>query len=118
MGDAAAAKADEDRAAKVPKNWPEPGEFMLFVALGLLLNPINIIGSVAAAVLLRPRWLSLTLAAAVGAAEGLIGPVVDLLSWVTMLPAVMYGSVSLVWWGLVRWLYGLRRQRPPRPQAT
>ncbi|MGA7150962.1 MAG: tetratricopeptide repeat protein, partial [Pseudolabrys sp.] len=130
MGDVAAAKADEDSAAKVPKNWPEAGEFMLFVVLGLLLNPINIIGSVAAAVLLRPRWLSLTVAVAVGAAEGLIGPVVDLyealftprglkvLSWVTMLPAVMYGSVSLVWWGLVRWLYGLRRQRPPRPQAT
>jgi tetratricopeptide (TPR) repeat protein len=130
IGNVAAATADEDRAAKIPKNWPDPGEFILFAALGLLLNPINIIGSVAAAILLRPRWLSLTVALAVGAAEGLIGPLSDLydalftprgleaLSWAMVLPAVMYGSVSLIWWGLVRWLYGLRRQRPQRPQAT
>ena len=130
MGDVAAANADGDRAAKVPKNWPDPGEFMLFAVLGLLLNPINIIGSVTAAILLRPRWLSLTVAVAVGAAEGLIGPVIDIyealftprgldaLSWVMMLPAMMYAAVSLVWWGLVRWLHNLRRRRSPQPQTS
>lgn len=97
--------------------------------LGLLLNPINIIVSVVAAILLRRRWLSLTVAVGFGAAEGLIGPLRDLydalftprgleaLSWVMMLPAVMYASVNLVWWGLVRWLHSLRR-RPPQLRAS
>jgi tetratricopeptide (TPR) repeat protein len=37
-GDVAAAEADENRARNVPRNWPDPGEFMLFLALGLLLS--------------------------------------------------------------------------------
>jgi hypothetical protein len=130
MGDVAAAKADEAKADQVPKNWPDPGEFMLFVALGLLLNPINIIPSVAAAILLRRRWLSLSVAVGCGAAQGLIGPLVDFydalfsprgleaLSWVLMLPTGMYAAVNLAWWGLARWLHGLRRRHPPRPQTS
>jgi regulator of sirC expression with transglutaminase-like and TPR domain len=131
MGDVAAATADEARADQAPKDWPDPGEFMLLVGLGLLLNPVDIIASVAAAILVRRRWLSLAVAVGVGVARSLIGPLSDLydasfaprafeaLSWDIILPVVMDAFPSLVWWGLARWLNGLRRrQSSPQPQAS
>lgn len=38
LGDIAAAEADETRARNVPKNWPDPSEFILFLTLGFLLS--------------------------------------------------------------------------------
>ncbi len=60
MGDTAAAKADEAKADAVPKNWPGPGDFLLLLLLGLLLNPLSIISGVlggdpAAPALAEPR---------------------------------------------------------------
>jgi hypothetical protein len=115
MGDASAARADEAKADQAPKDWPDPGVFVLLVALGLLLKPIDIIASVAAAILIRRRWLSLTVAVGIGVAWGLIGPLSDFtprafeeLSWDMMLPVVVDAFPSIFWWGLARWLNGLR----------
>jgi tetratricopeptide (TPR) repeat protein len=68
-GDVAAAEADENRARNVPRNWPGPGEFMLFLALGLLLSWPKAILCPAAAIFIRRRAASMTAAAAVGVVE-------------------------------------------------
>ena len=68
-GDVAAAEADENRARNVPRNWPDPGDFMLFLALGLLLSWPKAILCPAAAIFIRRRAASMTAAAAVGVVE-------------------------------------------------
>jgi hypothetical protein len=37
LGDMAAAEADEQRARNVARNWPDPGEFILFLLLPYVL---------------------------------------------------------------------------------
>jgi hypothetical protein len=103
---------------------------MLWVALGLLLKPFDIIALVSVAILIRRRWLSFTAAGAIGVARSLIAPLSDRydayfaprafeeLSWDITLPVVMDAFPRLVWWGLRRWPNGLRpRQRAPQLQA-
>jgi tetratricopeptide (TPR) repeat protein len=119
-GDLAAAQADETRARNVPKNWPDPAEFMLFVALGLLLGWPKMILCPLAAIFIRPRVVSMAAAFAVGAVEA-AWPM-----WTTIISLDDLGAAAaiiglfalsglggLFWWGIARAASSRFRRRPP-----
>jgi hypothetical protein len=132
MGNVAAAQADEAKAKDVPRNWPTPTEFILFMLAGLLIDWIPALFAIAVAVLVRNVWTSLAAAAALGAFFGLVGTrleTIDFLfsveGWAAIWGIGLIGVAlsivaSVVWWTIGRGLraavtYGIGRKAPPAP---
>jgi hypothetical protein len=100
-------------------NWPGPVEFTFLVFLSIFFSWIKAVLCIAAAVFIRPRWISLVIAAVIGIADIAIDMRPDLffsglLDIYNDLFLALAAFAGIVWWGIGRAVYagiriGLRR---------
>jgi hypothetical protein len=93
-------------------NWPGPVEFAILIFLALFFDWIRAILCVAAAVLIRPRWTSLAVAALLGAAvsaaeNGFDKFFVQFLDFDNDIFLALSALAGVVWWGIGRGLYAM-----------
>ncbi len=93
-------------------NWPAPVEFTVLIFLALFFNWIRAILCVAAAVFIRARWISLAIAALMGAAvsaaeNGLDKFFVQFLDFDNDIFLAISALAGVFWWGIGRGLYAM-----------
>ena len=91
-------------------NWPGPVEFTFLIFLSMFASWIKAVLYIAAAVLIRNRWASMSIAAFIGVAEtaldmGLALFFASLLDIYNDLFIALAAVAALVWWGIGRALY-------------
>ena len=107
MGNPEAASADEEQARKI-SDWPTGGQFVLFLALGLLMSWVKMLAGIVAALAIRNDWASAGLAVAIALLEDL-WPVLDIILMAegyVLIRILMSAGAVLAWWALGR---GIRR---------
>jgi hypothetical protein len=93
-------------------NWPSPIEFTFLLFLSLFASWIKAVLCIAAAVLIRNRWVSMAVAALIGVAEtvldmGLALFFSGLLDIYNDLFLALAAFAALVWWSIGRSLYAI-----------
>ena len=103
-------RAEVHRAMGNPEaaDWPTGGQFVLFLALGLLMSWVKMLAGIVAALAIRNDWASAGLAVAIALLEDL-WPVLDIILMAegyVLIRILMSAGAVLAWWALGR---GLRR---------
>jgi hypothetical protein len=93
-------------------NWPGPVEFTFLIFLSLFASWIKAVLCIAAAVFIRPRWISVAVAAFIGLAEtaldmGFALFFSGLLDIYNDLFIALAAFAGMVWWGIGRALYAI-----------
>lgn len=100
-------------------NWLGPVEFTFLIFLSLFLSWIKAILCVAAAFFIRPRWISMAVAAFVGIAETAFDAGLGLFFSLLLdlnndLFLALAAFAALVWWGIGRALHAIWVIATPR----